>query len=181
MLFSSNPKDVRYEQASDFTQLLLKAMEKTLKVEDPSAFIRSTTGGGIEDISGMDAIVTTMLDTYTAQVSVRPEYHPKYKDLLWERWEYPEGRRVAGRSLHYQFDWWWHFVRSSPTAPQEFDCYVIHRDALRDLVSQIDESGKFPESCSLQWVRPKPGDPAKDLYCLGPESIASSISRVSIE
>ena len=46
MLFSSNPKDVRYEQASDFTQLLLKAMEKTLKVEDPSAFIRSTTGGG---------------------------------------------------------------------------------------------------------------------------------------
>lgn len=179
MQFADQPKSERYDQASGLTQKLLTALQTHARAEGHELSIQSTDGGGILDISGHDAVFVTPLNTYSVQVSVRPVYNSKYWDLLWERWEYPSDNAVPGRSQNYMFDWWYHFVKAEDD--NEYVYYAIKRDKLRETVELVDRYGPISGLCTKKFVHAKPGDPAKELYCITPWKVATVSGRLYIE
>ena len=180
MNFADQPKSYRYDVSASLTVSLLKALESYYQAAGVPLTIQSTTGGGIEDISGHDAVFIDKTVSYSVQVSVRPTYNSQYRDLLWERWEYPDDVKVPGRSQHYQFDWWYHFVKEAGDN-KEFTFYGIPRQQLLVIVSMADKFGPMQGTCTKKFVPAKPGDPAKDLYCINPTKIFAVSGRVSIE
>lgn len=181
MNFADQPKETRYASSAEITQAILRTISGKLPLEYQ---IRSTTGGGIDDISGNDCIVQSPTGNFAAQISTRPSYHFAYQDLLFERWEYPEdSERVNGRSYHYEYDVWWHLVK----LPEESDWvwYEISRKKLMDAVNRLDTAfwaGKMRTYAgTIKYVGPKPGDPGKILYCFNPEKICTRFQRISVK
>jgi hypothetical protein len=188
MNFADQPKETRYAESAEITQRILRTISGKLPLEYQ---IQSTAGGGIDDISGHDCMVSTPSGTFSVQISIRPSYHFAYQDLLWERWEYPEmSERINGRSQNYEFDAWWHIVRLPDPADFSWDgttdwiWYECSRRKLKDAVDRMDTAfyaGEMKTAAGMiKWVGQKPGDPAKLLYCLNPEKVCSRFQRISV-
>jgi hypothetical protein len=64
---------------------------------------------------------------------------------------------------------------------KEFTFYGILRQPLLEIVSMADKFGPMQGTCTKKFVRAKPGDPAKDLYCINPTKIFAISGRLSIE
>jgi hypothetical protein len=180
MNFADQPKQTRYDEAASLTQRLLRTISGKLPMEYQ---IKSTAGGGIDDISGHDAIVVTPSGEFSVQISIRPTYHFAYQDILWERWEYPAmSERVNGRSQNYDFNAWWHLVRLADE--NDWVWYECSRRKLHDAVNRMDIAffnGEMRTDCGMiKWIGEKPGDPAKLLYCFNPEKVASRFQRITV-
>ena len=111
MNFADQPKETRYSSSAEITQNILRTISGKLPLEYQ---IRSTSGGGIDDISGQDCIVSTPSGTFSVQISIRPSYHFAYQDLLWERWVIRHSYLDSINLSHdYVFSWLEHTVQAS--------------------------------------------------------------------
>lgn len=181
MNFADQPKETRYASSAEITQRILRTISGKLPLEYQ---IKSTTGGGIDDISGNDCVVKSPTGDYIVQISTRPMYHFAYQDLLFERWEYPENStRVNGRSYHYEYDVWWHIVKL--TEEHDWTWYEISKRKLKAAVDKLDVAfwaGEMrTDSGTIKWVGLKPGDPGKILYCFNPEKICTRFQRITVK
>lgn len=181
MNFADQPKETRYASSAEITRAILRTISGKLPLEYR---IQSTTGGGIDDISGHDCIVSTPSGTFSVQISIRPSYHFAYQDLLWERWEFPMlGQRVNGRSQNYDFDAWWHVVKLAEE--DDWVWYECSRRKLKDAVDRLDTAfyaGEMRTAAgTVKWIPQKPGDPSKLLYCFNPEKVCSRFQRISVK
>lgn len=181
MNFADKDKQTRYDEAAAITRKLLRVVSGKLPLDYS---IKSTEGGGIDDISGHDCIVVSPDSQYSVQISVRPSYHFVYQDLLFERWEYPENKeRVNGRSYNYDYSVWWHFAK----LPEDRDWtwYEVSARKLKAAVAELDVAffaGEMKTKAgTIKYVMPKPGDPAKMLYCFNPEIVATRFQRISVK